>query len=196
MLHSKRNVYRLLAAVGAAALLTSCGLTQDDVQHPAIPAAVKTATVGDLTQSCSRWRADATLVANNKSPIAKDLGAIDAEPESLEHQLGGYFSSRASAIRAIDGAIRKSKAGVTAINRTPKEPDAAFAAIRRDLRAGVVLRLKALRLIRRSVVERKPVLQVDAFRMDRDGIERYRRGVNAKSALQAALAAQCPGQPW
>jgi hypothetical protein len=196
MLHSKRSVYRILVALGATALLTSCGLAKDDVAHPAIPATVKTATVGDLTQSCSRWRADATLVANNKSPIAKDLGAIDAEPESLEHQLGGYFSSRTSLLKAIDHAIRKSKAGVNAIDRTPKEPDAAFAAIRRDLRAGLALRLKALRLIRRSVVERKPLLQVDAIRMDRDGIERYRRGVNAKAALQAALGAQCPGQPW
>jgi hypothetical protein len=196
MLHSKRNVYRILAAVGAAALLTSCGVLQDDVERQAVPAAVKTAKVGDLTQSCSRWRADANLVASSKSPIAEDLTAIDAEPQSLEDQLGGYYSSRTSMLRAIDRAIRKSKAGVTAIDRAPKEPDAAFAAIRRDVRAGLALRLKALRLVRRSVVEHRPVLVVDAIRMDREGIERYRRGVNAKSALQAALAAQCPGQPW
>ena len=196
MLLSMPLVSRILLAVAATALLTSCGVLQDEPERQAIPAVVKTATVGSLTQSCSRWRADANLVATSKNPIAKDLTAHEAELKSLEDRLGGYFSSRASALKAVDREIKRTKSAVAAIDRAPKEPDAAFAAIRHDLRAGLMLRLKAVRLVRRSVVENKKVLLIDAYRLDDEGTRRYQKGVDAKSELQSGLAAQCPGLPW
>ena len=196
MLNFLPRLSQILLAAGSVALIASCGVLQDEPASQAIPAVVKTATVGGLTQSCSRWRADSNLVASSKNPIAKDLTAVDAGEKTLEEQFGGYWSSRASALKAVDRAIKKNKSAVAAIDRAPKEPDAAFTAIRRDLRAGLTLRLKALRLVRRSVVERKPVLLADAYQFDADGIERYQKGVNAKAALQTELAAQCPGQPW
>ena len=50
--------------------------------------------------------------------------------------------------------------------------------------------------MRRSVVESKKVLLLDAYRVDVEGMTRYEKGLDGKRELRSELTAQCPGRPW
>ena len=184
----------LLLVAGLTALLSACGLARESGGHAVTVQPIeKTATVGSVTKSCVAWRSDAALVKQAGGPLAKEVAA---NLKSLETEFGGYWSSRASMVAAMDRSIKREQAAIKRMDRAPKEPDSSYRGVRADLRAGLVLRLKALRLARKAVATKHEVLLVDAERMDRTALKRYAKGVTGLENLRSLLEAQCPGGSW
>jgi|1186.fasta_scaffold19451_2 hypothetical protein len=189
-----RLVARILPLAGLAAALAACGLAQGSGGggQVTVQAVEKTATVSGVTRSCVAWRSDAALVKQNGGPLSKTL---PTEVKTLEEEFPGWWRE-ATLIRAIDKSVKRRKAAIKAMDRAPKEPNAAYAAIRRDLRTGLALRLKGLQTARKAHVQRRDALLLDAIRQDYDGIKRYEKGVTAMQTLSSLLQAQCPGGDW
>src|SRR6478735_96754 len=126
-----RFAARILPVAGLAAVVASCGLAQGGGSggQVTVTPIEKTATVTGVTRSCVAWRSDAALVKQNGGPLSKEFP--------------GYWR-KATLIRAVDKSLKRRKAAIKAMDRAPKEPNAAYAAIRRDLRGGLALRLKGL----------------------------------------------------
>jgi hypothetical protein len=184
----------LLFVAGLTMLLSACGLARNSGGHVvAVQPIEKTATVGSVTKSCVAWRSDAALVKQAGGPLATELSA-NLKP--LDTEFGGYWSSRSSMVAAMDRSIKREQAAIKRMDRAPKEPDASYGAVRADLRSGLVLRLKALRLARKAIASKHDVLLVDAERMDRTALRRYAKGVAGQQNLRSLLEAQCPGGSW
>ena len=179
---------------GLAALLGACGMAGSGGGGVVTVQPIeKTATVGSVTKSCVAWRSDAALVKQAGGPLSTEV-ASDLKP--IREEFGGYWSSRSSLVKEMDRAIKREQAALKRIDRAPKEPDAAYAAVRADLRAGLAQRLKALRLARKAIATKHDVLLVDALRADRTALKRYDKGVAGLETLKSLLGAQCPGGTW
>src|SRR3954447_23796716 len=136
-----RLVARIVPLVGLAAALAACGLAQGSGSggnQVTVQAVEKTATVNGVTRSCVAWRSDAALVKQNGGPLSKTL---PTEVKTIDEEFPGWWRE-ATLLRAFDRSVKRQQATLKAMDRAPKEPNAAYAAIRRDLRAGLALRLK------------------------------------------------------
>jgi len=179
---------------GLAALLGACGMAgSSGGGEITVQPIEKTATVGSVTKSCVAWRSDAALVKQAGGPLSKEV-ATDLKP--IREEFGGYWSSRSSLVKGMDRAIKREQAAIKRMDRAPKEPDAAYGAVRADLRAGLAQRLKALRLARKAIATRHDVLLVDALRADATALKRYDKDVAGLENLKSLLGAQCPGGTW
>ena len=189
-----RFAARILPVAGLAAVVASCGLAQGGGSggQVTVTPIEKTATVTGVTRSCVAWRSDAALVKQNGGPLSKEL---PTHIKTIEEEFPGYWR-KATLIRAVDKSLKRRKAAIKAMDRAPKEPNAAYAAIRRDLRGGLALRLKGLQTARKALVQHKDALYLDAVRQDYNGIEQYEKGVTAMEEMTSLLQAQCPGGDW
>ncbi len=190
-----RLAARIAPVAGLAAVLAACGLAQGSGSggnQVTVQAVEKTATVNGVTRSCVAWRSDSALVKQNGGPLSKTL---PTELKTLEQEFPGWWRE-ATLIRAIDKSVKRRKAALKAMDRAPKEPNAAYAAIRRDLRGGLALRLKGLQTARKAHVKHRDALYLDAVRQDYNGIKQYEKGVTAMQTMTSLLQAQCPGGDW
>jgi uncharacterized protein HemX len=185
---------RIAPLTGLVAVLAGCGLAQGGGSggQVTVQPIEKTATVNGVTRSCVAWRSDAALVKQNGGPLSKDL---PTHIKTLEEEFPGYWRT-ATLLRAVDKSLKRRKAAIKAMDRAPKEPNDAYAAIRRNLRAGLALRLKGLQTARKALVQHKDALYLDAVRQDYNGIKQYQKGVTAMENLTSLLQAQCPGGDW
>jgi hypothetical protein len=189
-----KRLVRIAPLTGLVAVLAACGLAQGGGSggQVTVQPIEKTATVSGVTRSCVAWRSDAALVKQNGGPLSK---ALPTHVKTLEEEFPGWWR-KPTLIRAIDKSLKRRKAALKAMDRAPKEPNAAYAAIRRDLRGGLALRLKGLSTARKAHVQDRDILMLDALRQDLNGIKQYEKGVIAMQTLTSLLQAQCPGGDW
>jgi hypothetical protein len=192
--HLATRLGHIAILTGLVALLGACGLARSSGSDGVTVTPIeKTATVGSVTKSCVAWRSDAALVKQAGGPLAREVAA---NLKAMRAEYGGYWSSRSSLVRAMDRGIKREQAAIKRMDRAPKEPDAAYGAVRADLRAGLAQRLKALKLARKAIATNHDVLLVDALRADRTALKRYDKGVAGLQTLKSLLGAQCPGGTW